>query len=366
MAANQTTQDSIENKLNPLPLRNDARRFCVAPMLDWTDRHCRYFHRLLSKNAFLYTEMVTTGALLHADVGRFLDFDPLEHPVALQLGGSNPGDLAHCARLAEQWGYQEVNLNVGCPSDRVQNGMFGACLMADAQRVYDCLAAMLDCVDIPVTIKHRIGIDEHDSYEFLHQFVEKVVTSGCSTFIVHARKAILQGLSPKENRDIPPLIYDRVYRLKQDFPQLEIIINGGIKTFSDIDQHLEHVDGVMLGREAYQNPMLLSRVDQHLYGSDAAAVDLSRVIEQLCDYCDREQAKGAQVGWITRHVLGLFQGQPGARRYRRYISENAHKPGATSAVLRDAVAQLTLSNSQQACTNNPENIKETRLDGQPA
>ncbi len=366
MAATQNTPHSTDPHAHSVSLRPDARRFCVAPMLDWTDRHCRYFHRLLSKNALLYTEMVTTGALLHADVGRFLDFDPLEQPVALQLGGSNPTELAHCAHLAQQWGYQEVNLNVGCPSDRVQNGMFGACLMADAQRVYDGLAAMLDRVDIPVTIKHRIGIDAHDSYEFLHQFVEKVATSGCSTFIVHARKAILQGLSPKENRHIPPLIYDRVYRLKHDFPQLEIIINGGITTFTDIDQHLTHVDGVMVGREAYQNPMLLTDVDQRVYGCDTAAVDLAHVIDQLCDYCDREQAKGAQLGWITRHVLGLFQGQPGARRYRRYISENAHKPGATSAVLRDAVAQLVPPDSQQAYTNNPSNIKEITLDGQPA
>lgn len=313
-----------------------SRRFCVAPMLDWTDKHCRYFHRLLSQHALLYTEMVTTGALLHGDRDRFLHFDAAEHPVALQLGGSDPVALAECARMAEQWGYDEVNLNVGCPSDRVQNGMFGACLMADPQRVADCVDAMQQAGSIPVTVKHRIGIDDQDSYEFLCRFIDIVSAAGCRSFIVHARKAILKGLSPKQNRDIPPLDYNRVYTLKKDYPQLELIINGGIKTLDDCDQHLQQLDGVMIGREAYQNPLLLAEVDQALFGGEA--VDLDSVLLQLCDYCERQLAHGAQLGWITRHILGLYQGQPGARRFRRFISENAFKPGADVTVLKQALA----------------------------
>ncbi len=314
------------------------RRFSVAPMLDWTDKHCRYFHRLLSQHALLYTEMVTTGALLHGDSDRFLHFNAAEHPVALQLGGSDPVALAECAKMAEQWGYAEVNLNVGCPSDRVQNGMFGACLMADPQRVADCVASMQQAVSIPVTVKHRIGIDDQDSYAFLCRFIDIVSAAGCSSFIVHARKAILQGLSPKQNRDIPPLDYDRVYQLKQDYPQLELIINGGIKTLAECDQHLQRLDGVMIGREAYQNPLLLAEVDQTLFAGEP--VDLDAMLLQLCDYCEQQLAHGAQLGWITRHILGLYQGQPGARRFRRFISENAFKPGADVTVLKQALALI--------------------------
>ncbi|MEH6824908.1 MAG: tRNA dihydrouridine(20/20a) synthase DusA [Motiliproteus sp.] len=311
------------------------RTFCVAPMLDWTDKHCRYFHRLLSQHALLYTEMVTTGAILHGDADRFLQFNPAEHPVALQLGGSDPAALAECARKAELWGYDEVNLNVGCPSDRVQNGMFGACLMADPQRVADAVKAMQQAVSIPITVKHRIGIDDQDSYEFLCRFIDTVAEAGCRTFIVHARKAILQGLSPKQNRDIPPLDYDRVYRLKQDYPALEIIINGGIKTLAECQQHLLQLDGVMIGREAYQNPLLLAEVDQALYNGDL--VDLDQMLMRLCAYCEQQLAQGAQLGWITRHVLGLYQGQPGARRFRRFISENAFRPDAGIDVLKQAL-----------------------------
>ncbi|RDE19537.1 tRNA dihydrouridine(20/20a) synthase DusA [Motiliproteus coralliicola] len=312
------------------------RRFSVAPMLDWTDRHCRYFHRLLSQHALLYTEMVTTGAILHGGAERFLLFNEAEHPLALQLGGSDPQALAECARLAEQWGYDEINLNVGCPSDRVQNGMFGACLMADPQLVAQCVTAMKAVTSVPVTVKHRIGIDDQDSYEFLRRFIEPVAEAGCNTFIVHARKAILKGLSPKQNREIPPLDYERVYTLKQDYPELEIIINGGIKTLEECQQHLQHLDGVMVGREAYQNPLMLAEVDQALFGGDA--VELEAMLLQICDYCEQQLASGAQLGWIARHLLGLYQGQPGARRFRRYISENAFQPGADVGVLKQALA----------------------------
>jgi tRNA-dihydrouridine synthase A len=316
------------------------RRFCVAPMMDWTDRHCRYFHRLLSRQAVLYTEMVTTGALIHGERQRFLDFDPVEQPVALQLGGSNPEDLARCARMAEEWGYAEVNLNVGCPSDRVQSGMMGACMMGDPALVADCMVAMKEAVSIPVTIKHRIGIDDQDSYDELCRFVEQVVAVGIETFIVHARKAILKGLSPKQNRDIPPLQYGTVYQLKRDFPALEVIINGGIKTYAEIDEHLAHVDGVMLGREAYQNPYLLAEIDQRVYGGTCPVSSRREVLDKLCDYIAIQMHQGAQLNWISRHLLGLYQGVPGARRFRRHISENAFKAGADVEVIRAAAALI--------------------------
>ncbi len=312
------------------------RTFCVAPMMDWTDRHCRYFHRLISQHAVLYTEMVTTGALLHGDRDRFLTFSPQEQPIALQLGGSDPQALAECAKMAEQYGYNEVNLNVGCPSDRVQNNMIGACLMAHPQLVADCLAAMQAVVSIPVTVKHRLGIDDMDSYEALHQFVSTVKQSGCSTFIIHARKAILQGLSPKENRDIPPLKYDWVYRIKQAFPELEVIINGGIKTLDESRQHLAQVDGVMLGREAYQNPYLMAEVDA-LYHAMPNSPSRREIIERFYPYVEEQLAQGVYLGHITRHILGLFHGQRGGRQFRRYISENAHKSGAGIDVLKQAV-----------------------------
>jgi len=319
---------------------NIARRFSIAPMMDWSDHHCRFFWRLLSKQALLYTEMVTTGALIHGDRERFLHFNPEEHPVALQLGGSNPADLARCARWAEEWQYDEVNLNCGCPSDRVQSGMFGACLMAQPQLVADCVRAMCDSTALPVTVKHRIGIDDMESYQQMLDFVAPVAEAGCEVFIVHARKAWLQGLSPRENREIPPLNYPWVYRLKQDMPDLQVIINGGIQTLEQCQQHLQQVDGVMIGREAYQNPWLLAEVDAQLYGMDKTANSRDDVIVRLLPYVERQLACGAHLNHITRHILGLYQGVPGARKFRRHLSENAYKKGAGLAVLTDALGMV--------------------------
>lgn len=315
------------------------RRFCIAPMMDWSDRHCRVFWRQLSRDALLYTEMVTTGALLHADPARFLHYDDCEHPLALQLGGSDPTDLARCAVMAEKWHYDEVNLNCGCPSDRVQNGSFGACLMAESQTVADSVKAMRDACTLPVTVKHRTGIDDLDSYAFLCDFVGHIADAGCEVFIVHARKAWLSGLSPKENREIPPLEYDKVYQLKRDFPQLEIIINGGIHSVSDARQHLDHVDGVMMGRSAYQNPAILRDVDSLFFAGEVGP-QASEALSQLYPYIQQQLQQGSRLNHITRHILGLFNGQPGARQFRRHLSENAHKPGATIDVLKDAVACL--------------------------
>lgn len=314
--------------------------FTLAPMMDWSDRHCRYFWRLLTRRAPLYTEMVTTGALIHGDRERFLFFRAQEHPVALQLGGSDPADLARCARWAQDYGYDEVNLNCGCPSDRVQSGAFGACLMAQPQRVANCIAAMRNACDLPVTVKHRIGIDAMQHYESLVAFVAPIAAAGCDTFIVHARKAWLQGLSPKENRDIPPLNYDWVYQLKRDFPALEIIINGGIRKLEECDSHLGHVDGVMLGREAYQNPWLLSQVDSRFYAATDPVQTPLQVVDQMLPYIESELASGSALKHITRHMMGLFAGRPGARRFRRHLSENAHRPGADVRVLQDAVQAL--------------------------
>ena len=312
-------------------------RFSVAPMLDWTNRHCRYFHRLISKQALLYTEMVTTGALIHGDSHRFLQYSPLENPVAFQLGGSNPKDLAVCAKMVEDYGYAEVNLNVGCPSDRVQNGRFGACLMADPQLVADCVAAMSDATSIPVTVKSRIGIDEQDSYPELVHFISTISDTGCSTFIVHARKAWLSGLSPKQNRDIPPLRYDRVYQLKKDFPHLTIIINGGITTLEQAEQHLTQVDGVMMGREAYQNPYILAEVDQRIFGATHKTPSRYAVIEQLIPYIQEQIKTEARLNSVSRHILGLYHGEPGARGWRRYISENVSRLGADEQVILEAL-----------------------------
>lgn len=334
----------MHNSESPIqvdPTNSANRRLCVAPMLDWTDRHCRFFHRILSKHAVLYTEMVTTGAILHGDQPRHLNFNQEEHPVALQLGGSNPTELATCTKIAEDFGYDEVNLNVGCPSDRVQNGQFGACLMADPDLVADCISSMQAAVAIPVTIKHRIGIDDMDSYEQLHDFVNTVSQTGCSTFIVHARKAILSGLSPKQNRDVPPLIYPFVYQLKQDFPHLEIIINGGIKTLDEAKGHLQHADGVMIGREAYQNPYMLAEVDQQIYNEEKTVISRDQVMEKLHDYCKLSLDDGNQLKWITRHILGLYQGQRGAKVFRRYLSENAYKPDADLRTLEQAISAMT-------------------------
>lgn len=321
-------------------MKSTLNKFSVAPMLDWTDRHCRYFHRILTKQSLLYTEMVTTGAILFGK-GDYLTFNAEEHPVSLQLGGSDPVSLAKCAKLAEQRGYDEINLNVGCPSDRVQNGMFGACLMGNATLVADCIKAMQDAVTIPVTVKHRIGIDQQDSYEFVCQFIETIMPY-CQTFIVHARKAWLSGLSPKENREVPPLDYERVYQLKRDYPELVIAINGGITSLEQIKIHLQHVDGVMVGREAYQNPMLLSEIDKQIFAKDHAITNPISAIEQLFPYIEVELAKGTQLNHIMRHTLGIFNGKKGAKQWRRYLSENAHKKGAGLEVVEKALSFIQL------------------------
>jgi tRNA-dihydrouridine synthase A len=309
-------------------------------MLDWTDRHCRYFHRLISRHALLYTEMVTTGALLHGDPGRFLHFNKAEHPVAFQLGGSDPKDLAVCAKMIEDWGYDEVNLNVGCPSDRVQNGRFGACLMAEPELVGECVTTMRQSVSIPVTVKSRIGIDERDSYEELLEFIMTVADAGCDTFIVHARKAWLSGLSPKQNREVPPLRYDSVYQLKNDLPGLEIILNGGITTLDQAEEVLNHVDGVMVGREAYHNPYLLAEVDRRFFDEACEPRSRQEILNLLIPYIQQQLKNGVRLNSISRHILGLFHGAPGARGWRRHISENVGKPGADENVIVDALKSL--------------------------
>lgn len=339
MHGNTSNIKTTENKaIQGMTGYNNLNRFSVAPMLDWTDRHCRYFHRVLSKNTLLYTEMVTTGAIIYGK-GDYLAFSEEEQPVSLQLGGSDPAALAQCAKLAEARGYNEINLNVGCPSDRVQNGRFGACLMGDAPLVADCIKAMQDVVSIPVTVKTRIGIDEQDSYEFLCDFIDKVSTQGgCEMFIIHARKAWLSGLSPKENREVPPLDYPRVYQLKRDFPHLTMAINGGVKTLEEAKEHLRYLDGVMMGREAYQNPSILAEVDNQLFDSQSSVMSTFNAVRQMFPYIEKELAQGAYLGHITRHMLGIFQGIPGARQWRRYLSENAHKKGADLAVVEQALA----------------------------
>ncbi len=308
-------------------------------MMDWTDRHCRFFLRQLSKHALLYTEMVTTGAILHGDTARFLRHSVAEYPLALQLGGSVAADLAACAKLGEAVGYSEINLNVGCPSDRVQNNMIGACLMGHPQLVADCVKAMQDAVDIPVTVKHRIGINGRDSYAELCDFVGTVRDAGCRSFTVHARIAILEGLSPKENREVPPLRYDVAAQLKQDFPELEIILNGGIKTLEDCQQHLQTFDGVMLGREAYHNPYLLAQVDQQLFGSTSAVLSRFEAMQSMRDYIAAHLAEGGSMHHITRHMLGLGQGFNGARRFRQLLSVDIHKTNEPLALF-DQAAQL--------------------------
>ncbi|WP_372860603.1 tRNA dihydrouridine(20/20a) synthase DusA [Spongiibacter sp.] len=322
------------------------RRFCVAPMLDWSDRHCRVFWRQLSRRAVLYTEMVTTGALLHGDQHRHLQFSDEEQPLALQLGGSDPGALAASAALAEQWGYNEVNLNCGCPSDRVQNGFFGACLMARPSLVADCVKAMCDASSLPVTVKHRIGIDDQEGYGPLRDFVGEVQRAGCNTVIVHARKAWLQGLSPKENREIPPLNYPMVYQLKREFNDLEVIINGGIASIDDALSHLSYVDGSMLGRSIYQNPYQLAEVDQRIYGDADRPVTRQAIVESLFPYIEQQLSDGARLHHITRHILGLFNGLPGARQFRRHLSQHAHRSDAGLEILQQALA-LTASAQQR-------------------
>ena len=317
-----------------------SRRFSVAPMMDWTDRHCRFFLRQLSRHALLYTEMVTTGALINGDAERFLRHDEVEYPLALQLGGSVPADLAACARMAEAAGYDEVNLNVGCPSDRVQNNLIGACLMGQPALVADCVKAMRDAVGIEVTVKHRIGINGRDSYAELCDFVGQVREAGCRSFTVHARIAILEGLSPKENREVPPLRYDVVARLKEDFPDLEIILNGGIKTLEECETHLQRFDGVMLGREAYHNPYLLAQVDARLFGSHEPIVGRAEALRRMRPYIQRHLAAGGAMHHVTRHVLGLGQGFPGARRFRQLLSVDIHKSKEPLALLDQATSLL--------------------------
>src|SRR5947209_3034501 len=315
-----------------------AHRFSIAPMMEWTDRHCRFFHRLLTRRALLYTEMITTGAVLRGDRARLLAFDAAEHPVAVQLGGSDPRALAECARICADFGYDEINLNVGCPSDRVREGRFGACLMAEPQLVGECVAAMKAAVDVPVTVKCRIGIDEQDPEESLHTLTRIVVAAGVDALIVHARKAWLDGLSPRENRDIPPLDYARVYRLKRAWPQLHISINGGIASVENAARHLQHIDGVMMGRAAYQEPWRLLRVDPLVYGAPASVDSGKAAIEAFIPYVERELARGTRLHAMTRHVLGLFQGMPGARAFRRHIATHAVRRGAGTEVLRAAIA----------------------------
>ena len=301
-------------------------RLSVAPMMDWTDRHCRYLHRLLSRRTLLYTEMVTTGALLHGDVPRHLRFHAAEHPLALQLGGSEPADLAACARLGQQWTYDEININCGCPSERVQRGAFGACLMNEPALVADCVKAMVDAVELPVTVKHRIGVDKTESYAFVRDFVGTVSEAGCRTFIVHARNAWLKGLSPKENREIPPLRYELVYQLKRDFPHLGFSINGGITTATQVQEHLAHVDGVMVGREAYHNPWWLSSWDSVFWGAPAQDTTRETVEEAMVRYMEAEAAEhGTPWYGIARHMLGLRHGLPGARRWRQVWSDHRLK-----------------------------------------
>jgi len=309
-------------------------------MLDWTDRHDRYFLRLISRHAWLYTEMVTTGAIIHGDRDRHLAFNEAEHPVALQLGGSEPADMAECARIGQDYGYDEININVGCPSERVHKGSFGACLMATPEMVAECVDAMRQVVDIPVTIKTRIGIDEQEDYEHLHNFVRINREAGCRIFIVHARKAWLKGLSPKENREVPPLRYTLVYKLKQEFPDLEIIINGGLQDLDMAEQQLEHVDGVMLGRAVYHDPWLLSEVDRRFYGDDHKVVSAREIVEQMYPYIEELIRDGGQLKYVTRHMLGMFHGRPGAKLWRRTLSEKAYREGAGIEVVEEALSYL--------------------------
>ncbi len=320
------------------------RTLSVAPMMDWTDRHCRVFHRQITRHTWLYTEMVTTGALVYGDVERHLRFNEEEHPVALQLGGSDPADLAKSAKLGQEWGYDEINLNCGCPSERVQKGAFGACLMAEPQLVADCVKAMRDVVDIDVTVKHRIGIDKMEHYGFVRDFVGTVADAGCKTFIVHARNAILKGLSPKENREIPPLRYEVAYELKKEFPQLEIIINGGIKTSDEIAAHLAHVDGVMMGREAYHNPYAMAGYDARFYGADGPVKSRDEVLEAMIPYIQAQLAehgtKGLKLNSITRHMLGLMAGLPGARGFRQTMSDPRKLASGDPRLLLEAAARM--------------------------
>lgn len=317
------------------------RRLSVAPMIDWTTRDFRYLVRLITRHTLLYTEMITAHAILHGPRDDLLCFDEAEHPVAVQLGGSDPGLLAEAARIAEQYGYDEINLNVGCPSDRVQSGRFGACLMAEPQRVGDCVAAMQHAVQMPVTVKSRIGIDDRDDYDFLFSFIRTVRDAGCRSFTIHARKAVLSGLSPRENREIPPLVYERAYAVKQDFPDIEVIVNGGVRSFASVREHLGQVDGVMVGREAYQNPWFLAAADAELFDDPHPVPSRHEVLHAFMPYLERRFAAGHHPKHALRHVLNLFQGQPGARAFRRFLSENMHKPQTRPEILLDALQRVS-------------------------
>jgi len=316
-----------------------APRISIAPMMDWTDRHCRYFLRLLNPNAFLYTEMVTAAAIHHGDASKLLRYDDAEHPLAIQLGGSDPTLMAEGAKRAADAGYDEVNINVGCPSDRVQSGQFGACLMGQPKIVAECFSDMQAAVDIPITVKTRIGIDDFDSDEFLIRFVESLLAVGCRKFIVHARIALLDGLSPKENRTVPPLNYERVFKIKREFPELEIVLNGGVSTLDQIDQLLELVDGVMIGRQAYKQPYFLAEIEKH-FRPEWSLPDRSVIVASMIPYIEEQLGEGERLGGIARHMIGLFAGQPGARSWRRYISEHAHREGAGIEVIHAALAAV--------------------------
>ncbi len=327
-------------------MRYVAHRFCIAPMMEWTDRHCRFFHRLLTRRARIYTEMITTGAVLHGDREQLLAYDPAEHPLALQLGGSNARELAQCARIAADLGYDEVNLNVGCPSDRVQEGRFGACLMAEPLLVGDCVAGMRAAVNVPVTVKCRLGIDEQDPEEALEALTCALEQAGVTALVVHARKAWLAGLSPRQNRDIPPLDYDRVYRLKQAHPRLPIVLNGGIADLAQAASHLAHVDGVMMGRVAYQEPWRLLEVDRVLFGEPSPFASPHAALEGMIPYIEGELARGTRLSAMTRHMLGLFHGIRGARAFRRHLATEAVKPGGSTATLRAALRLMTDAHAQ--------------------
>ncbi len=317
------------------------RRLSVAPMMDWTTSHHRNFIRLLSHHILLYTEMVTTGAIIHGDRDRFLSFQSAEQPIALQLGGSDPKELAKCARFGEDYGYDEINLNCGCPSDRVQSGRFGACLMAEPELVAECISTMQSSITIPVTVKTRLGIDDRDSYAELSHFIQTIAATGCKTFILHARKAWLNGLSPKENREIPPLCYDTVHHIKRDFPQLEIIINGGIKTLAQCNEQLQGIDGVMIGREAWHNPYMLAQADQQIYGDDRSVDSREKIVDKLLPYIQEQLGNGIYLNHLTRPILGLYLGQPGARLWRRILSEGSCKKEAGIEVIEQALKTVT-------------------------
>ncbi len=327
-------------------MNHNAHRLCTAPMMDWSDRHCRYYFRQLSAHAVVYSEMITTGALMHGDVPRHLDFDPAEHPVALQLGGSDPAELAACAKLGERWGYDEINLNCGCPSQRVQRGSFGACLMAEPDLVADCVKAMQDAVPIPVTVKHRLGLDRNEDYGFVRRFVATLARAGCRTFLVHARNAVLKGLSPRDNREVPPLRYAEVQRLKAEFPELEIVVNGGIASAAQVEGQLGRVDGVMLGRAAYHDSYVLAEADAHLFGG--VAPSRAEIVRRMHRYAVEQTARGTPLRAIVRHMLGLYHGRPGGRRWRQMLSDAPALARNDPGLLLEALARVAAHDERLA------------------